>query len=498
MNTPGNRPSFHLRGCRRRVLLVLVSLGASQSSCSSGVDDIRWRHAGGQAAASGSNEAGTDGETGGAGGADGIEGGPPDADATALTAPCPAGYGFIHAPTVFSVREGPGDNSLDFAITTGATADEDSKIELLGAPAWIAAPTSPHASVLTLHTPGGVPYTAFPPPPTFTAKMTLATHPACTSSAVVNLEVANVLHLATASAAALPNDIIAADYQAGSARFVLLDSTHAQIFLVDASGPSPSAGPGIPLPNGDGVVAPSIAASDDDIAIVRGTKLWRLGPSGTRATDSVEIGVAQGTRSLAMAGGYVVIGDSAGPTVVVKEGESVPTTSSLPASIRDVTSDHASFAFVVLTQAGRDGDVYRAEPGPAFPTIACHFTGLVQSPSIAGSTVALQIGLADIDQDITAWDMKTSCPDPVAIRLPRGEFSPQVLGIYDNRVLSIPNMRQDQGNALLDIVLFDLSTKKEVGVRLADQQAVAKRARMIVIGGTRALVVTNTPLLIDL
>src|SRR5262249_35303245 len=146
----------------------------------------------------------------------------------------------------------------------------------------------------------------------------------------------NVLHLATPSYDTLVGGIAAADYQPKANRFVMLDDRAPGIRMLDLKGSSLASGDLVPVSQGSGTVERSIAASDGNIVIVRGTKLWRLGPDGTRSGDSVEIGAAAGYRTVAMAKGYIVVADSAGPTIVVKEDGSAPESVTLPSSLQQL------------------------------------------------------------------------------------------------------------------------------------------------------------------
>jgi hypothetical protein len=504
MGTPGDR-------LRHRAPHLL--LWAGLYACGSGVDDIHKRYAFGPPGTGGFDAApSSDASNGGGGERDASNGGGGEGgmdaaadvlpegpslvgDAGADSSQCPRGFGFKNPPARFSLEEGLGDNALDIAVDLADRAAADWKTELVGAPDWLAAPSSPAGGSLHISTPHGVPYTAFPGAAEVTLAMTLRSEPACTTSIPLQLDVVNVLHLATASYDTLPADIVAADYQPARGRFVLLDRIHALLYFLDLSGASPVASPSTPLP-GDGEVAGTIAAADDDIVVLRGSRLWRLGPDGTRLTDWVDIPAAQGMRSVASAGGYVVVGDSAGPTLVIEENAATPSSSTLPSSMHGVVSDHRFFAYKLA--AGVGWEAHRAGPGPDFASISCDFTGSSGQLALSGTVVALQIGVASIHQEISIWDMKASCPSPIAIALPETDFSPRALGLADNRLLAIPSMKPGGPGGFLEIRLYDATTGKEIGKSLVDQPAATKSVPMIVIGGTRALVVADRPLLIDL
>src|SRR5262249_8346781 len=153
------------------------------------------------------------------------------------------GAAFATPTATWSLAEGPGDNPLDLLLSTGGTSPADWTIELAGAPPWALAPTAPGDGKVTVHTPNGVPYDAYPSVPSFRVRMTYPPHPACALEPSVAIDLTNVLHFATASYDTLLGDISAADFQPMANRFVMLDVSVPAIRMLDLGSP--------PLRSGD-------------------------------------------------------------------------------------------------------------------------------------------------------------------------------------------------------------------------------------------------------
>jgi hypothetical protein len=432
--------------------------------------------------------------------ADGSSGAPigPEADAPASEQPACPSFGFVQNQITWQLREGQNvqEAVLDVALALGGGALSDWAVGASGAkPAWVSVPSAPTSPTsLAIKTFSGVPYTAYPGPPSFDVSLAPIARPECVSKVTVKLAMTNVLHVVS-PVGSMPTAIDAAAYQPGLDRFVLL-STAARSAYVLTLGDSPQVGGGIILPV-LGQLASAIGATKDHVYVLTADSLHRFGPNADGADEAVSICAATGYRSVAAARGWALVGDTGGCTALVQDGKPSPEpTTVLPDKIGSVTTDGQGFAFKT---AGPNGwDLYRldgVEMPPSVLPSACAPEVEADGLALDGRRLAVRQGVAS--PSVKLFDWTSGCVTFGSIPLPSGQSAPSAVHLTGDHVFASPRFASGSPGHV-DLQLYAVPGGQVVGEGLTQQPVFGVVVRGLLGSGRYGLVVTSTPLLVEL
>lgn len=375
--------------------------------------------------------------------------------------PCP-GAGLTSPNVAWSVQEGDasGVAFTTLPVALGASVPGDWTVSAAGAPAWISAPSVPtSASALVLRAGSGVPYDAFPGPSTFDVTLAWNQNPACTSTTTVALTVTNVLS-APLSYASMPTGITAATWHAATNSFYLLEGAAGRCYRLDTTS-SPTIGQPIALPVSGTVARFAFAASNAALHVVVDATVHAMDFSGVKIGNGVATGSASAADSfsLAWASGTLLIGDSGGTTNELADGATTLVAPGAPGNLSRLSTDGSSFGFKQTT--GPNFSVWRKTTG--WQGVSCDGRSAREGVSVGGERVAWVEGVSG------AWnlefaDLGTSCAlDAIAISA--ATFNVQAAGVVAGRALASTGYTAGTPNQI-ELALFDLATKAEVGRRL--------------------------------
>lgn len=393
--------------------------------------------------------------------------------------PCP-GPGLTSPNVGWAVQEGDSSTTatVNLSASIGASASGDWSVSASGAPSWISVPSVPTtATAVVLKAPSGVPYDAFPGPSSFDVTLTWNQNAACTSTTAVALGVMNVLSTPV-SYSSMPTGITAATWHAPTHSFYLLEGAAGRFYRLDTTS-SPTLGQAISLPVVGTVARLAFAASTTSLfTIVDGT-VYTLDFSGTKIGTGVATGSSStaDSLSLAWAQGVLLIGDAGGATSLLADGATMPV-SGPPSNVLRVNTDGSSFGFKQTT--GPNFSVWRTDT--SLQGASCVGRAAREGVAISGQRVAWVEGISG------AWnlefaDVTTTCSLD-AIPIGSASFNVQAVGIAAGRAVVSTGYMPGTPNQI-ELALFDLATKAEVGSRLKNASFDNGAVLEVVIGAPK-------------
>jgi len=394
--------------------------------------------------------------------------------------PCP-GNGFTSPNVAWNVQEG---DASSVALTTlpvslGASVPGDWTVSASGAPAWVSVPSVPTSvSALVLRAGSGVPYDAFPGPSTFDVTLAWNQNSACTTTTTVALTVTNVLSTPL-SYASMPTGITAATWHPGTNSFYLLEGAAGRFYRIETTS-SPTLGQPIALPVSGTVARFAFAADGSRLYAVVDATVYAMDFSGVKIGTGVAIGSASSADSfsLAWASGTLLIADSGGATSELADGATTLTAPGVPANILRLSTDGSSFGFKQTT--GPNFGVWRKTA--SWQGASCDGRAAREGVSVGGQRVAWVEGVSG------AWnlefaDIDTGCALD-AISIGTATFNVQAAGIVAGRALASTGYTAGTPNQI-ELALFDLATKAEVGVRLKNASFDNGAVLQVVVGSPK-------------
>jgi hypothetical protein len=494
------------RPARSAALLVALVAGCQWVA---GIDD---RSAGpsnaGAAPGSGASGGSSGAATGAGGSGDSSAGGEGSVDggtsATGGGAPNTGGSGtvqclaaqFVDESPVWSVAEGDeAGTSLDLGLVLVDSEPAEWSVELVGAPQWIAAPSSLiEGTSLELEASQGVPYDAAPGG-SFDVRLELKADPDCIVEVSVELDVENVLYTPPV-ASDLPEDITWAAWHSLSQRFFLLDSTAQRYFVVDTTERPPTVSDAIALP-ASGTVAPlGLAVSNDTLFAIIDDTVYRMTLAGEQQGPAIPLAspAPSGALTMAWAGGWLLVADGGGPMRALEDDAADLEASTFLDwdSAKALTSDGGSFAFRISSD-----ELRRLQPS-TWDSAACTVSSESNGVQLSGEQVAW---LTTSVPAVHYATLTTSCSGEDSISLPDVAEFYQPLGIANGRALVIEGVTGGPPRKV-DLALYDLESGEQVAAPLLDQ-TIAGTEFGIRMGDLKfALVITASgtrkPLLVQL
>ena len=468
--------------------------GSSSGSSSGGSSSIG--SGGSSSGGGGSSSGGSSGSSGNSSGGSSSSGSSGSSGSGGST--CPSSFGFSSSKATWTLKEGQtgSKTALVLPFALGGLAPTSVITTVSGAPGWVAVPAHPDAATLTLEAAPSVPYDAFPTP-AFDVTIALQGAPECASTAHVTPAITNVPHLAIELGGTV-SGVQWAAYQPAHQRFVMMAVAPPRLFFLDVSAAAPVVKGPIALPFASAMAGP-MAATDAGVYVLDGDTLHRLGPDGTDTANSLAVGVPVGSfdkvsiaAGIVASEGWVAIGHSQGPGVVVRDAGGAPDMTLLPANARNVRSDGAtSFAFQTAG-SGSMLDQYRVD-APTFQGAFCETVNEPGPPATLGTALAIESGVSASGWIVSQFAIDGGCIPGAGFPIGSGATSTGHLALTPTRVLTIP-----AESTTIDFALFDRVTGQIVGDPLAGQP-ITGGVRDIVAGGEAwGLVVAYTPLLLRL